>query len=101
MVTECLAVLINEELLDPAKLLWQTPGSVVSTLKRVDRLYQVLSQEFEQFCTHPRTGSLKVAVVNGRSHLSHHKSTLKGREPKKLDLFGWKHYSASSLSISK
>lgn len=58
------ALSINEAILKPTRLLWQTPSSLLTTAKRTEHRYHVPSQSYEHFYTLPSLDSLVVSAVN-------------------------------------
>lgn len=58
------AVPLNEAILKPIKALWQTPLSLQSTVKQVERKYFIPPKGYEYLYTLPPPGSLVMATVN-------------------------------------
>lgn len=55
---------INEALLDPAKVIWQTPASITPTCKQVDKKYYVPTKDMEFLFSHPTPNSILVNAVH-------------------------------------
>ncbi|XP_067416629.1 general transcription factor IIF subunit 1 isoform X2 [Emydura macquarii macquarii] len=88
---------INKALLDPAKVVWQTPASIPPTCKRADKRYRIPSKDTDFLFSHPTPNSMVVYAANERER--HHLTTPYDKEWKSLDLFGRKVYSSAALQF--
>lgn len=88
-----MALPLNEAIIDPVKARWQTPASLPPTAKRTECKYFVSAKDMSSSSRTLPQGSLVVAAANERDHRGEVGSICKGKDSKKLDLFGWKIYS--------
>lgn len=58
------ALLINEVILEPVKVFWQTPSPLPPSMKLVEQWYYDPSKGFEHPFSHPPLGSLVVPMAN-------------------------------------
>lgn len=78
---------LNEAIMDPVKVLWQTPTSLPSISIHMEWKYYVPAQGYGVLFSHPSLGSLVVSTANERECLGHLVAVPKGKDAKKLDLF--------------
>lgn len=88
---------INKVLLDPSKLIWQTPSLVTHTCKWADKEYYVVAKDTEFLFSHPLPNSIVVDAVNSLGPQHQVKSTPYDSDRKRLDLFGRKAYLSTTL----
>lgn len=88
-----IALSINNDVLKLVEGLWQTFFHFQTGGKK----NQIPHQGFEHFYTHPDPGSIMVWAVQEKSRST--KGTLMDKNTKKLDLFGHKAYSFTSLQL--
>ncbi|KAH1169347.1 hypothetical protein KIL84_013937 [Mauremys mutica] len=74
---------INEDLLEPAKALWNTPALLPSTAKLLEKQYLVPMQGFEGFYSHPAPNLLVITAANDRAWQGKFKSTPKDKESRR------------------
>nr|XP_025046138.1 uncharacterized protein LOC102447707 [Pelodiscus sinensis] len=94
-----IALPIDEAIMEVAEDIWQTPTSVPPTNKRVDKKYFVPSKGLDFLFNHPQPNSLIVDAVCHKTKTSHFKNSLPDKDSKKLDSFGRKVYSSSTLLL--
>ncbi|KAG6924102.1 hypothetical protein G0U57_018299, partial [Chelydra serpentina] len=63
---------INDAIMEPAKIIWQTPATAPPSCKRSDKTYYVPAKGAEFVFIHPAPNSLVVEAVNQRE--KHHQS---------------------------
>ncbi|XP_075775727.1 integrator complex assembly factor WDR73 isoform X1 [Pelodiscus sinensis] len=95
---EKIAIPIDEAIMELADEIWQTPASVPPTNKRADKRYFVPPEGADFLFFHPRPNSLVVDAARYRSKLPQYKNTVE-KDNKRLDLFGRKLYSSSTLLL--
>lgn len=93
------ALPIDEAILEPASEIWHTPASVPPTSKRVEKRYFVPSKGLEFLFTHPQPNSLIVDAALNRAKNPQARNATAEKEAKKLDIFGRKVYSSSTLLL--
>nr|XP_042697612.1 uncharacterized protein LOC122172305 [Chrysemys picta bellii] len=81
------------------KTVWQTPASSAPTARGVERKYFAPSRGFDFLFLHPSPCSLVVSAVNERERRGQQAPAPKGKEAKRLDLFGRKVYSSGGLQL--
>ncbi|XP_075774489.1 uncharacterized protein LOC102450277 [Pelodiscus sinensis] len=94
-----IALPIDDATLEVAQDIWQTPTSIPPTNKKMDKKYFVSSKGLEFLFNHPQPNSLIVDAVRHKSKMSQFKNSLSDRDTKKLDYFGRKVYSSSTLLL--
>lgn len=93
------SLLINEALLDSAKVIWQALTSVPPTCRQADRKYYVPAKDTEFLFYHPPPNSIIVDAVNSKGRQHQFKSTPYDQDWNNLDLFGRKAYSSATLQF--
>lgn len=93
------ALPVNEALLDPAKIIWHTPDSILPTGKRMEKKYYVPAKDLEVLVSHPSPHSMVVDAGNESGRQHHAKSRTHDKDHKCLDIPGRKSYSSSSLQL--
>ncbi|XP_065446569.1 serine/arginine repetitive matrix protein 2-like isoform X1 [Chrysemys picta bellii] len=81
------------------KAVWQTPASSAPTAKGVERKYFAPYRGFDFLFLHPSPCSLVVSAVNEKERHGQQAPAPKGKEAKRLDLFGRKVYSSGGLQL--
>uniref|UniRef100_K7F182 Lamina-associated polypeptide 2 alpha C-terminal domain-containing protein n=1 Tax=Pelodiscus sinensis TaxID=13735 RepID=K7F182_PELSI len=88
----------DEAIMDMAHEIWQTPTSIPPTSKRADK-YFVPSKDMGFLFNHPQPNSLIVDAARHKNKTSQFRSSLPDKGTRKLDLFGCKMYSSSTLML--
>ncbi|XP_075781869.1 uncharacterized protein LOC112545341 [Pelodiscus sinensis] len=94
-----IVLLIDEAILESAVEIWDTPVSTTLTSKCVDKKYFMPSKGLELLFTHPQPNSLVMDTALQRAKNPQIKNTGADKEAKKLDIFGRKVYSSSTLLL--
>ncbi|XP_065413298.1 uncharacterized protein LOC135973527 [Chrysemys picta bellii] len=81
------------------KTVWPTPASSEPTARGVERKYFAPSRGFDFLFLHPSPCSLVFSAVNERERHGQQAPAPKGKEAKRLDLFGRKVYSSGGLQL--
>lgn len=82
-----------------ANTVWQSPASIPPTARGVERKYSVPPNGYEYLYTHPAPDSLVVQSVNDRERHGQPAPAPKSKEARRMDLLGWKVYSAGGLQL--
>lgn len=90
---------ISEALLNPAKVLWQTPASIPMTCKCTNKKYCIPAKDAEFLFSHPTPNSLVVSTVQERGHHYQSCASHPDRVWKCLVLFGHKAYPSAMLQF--
>lgn len=94
-----IALPIGDAIMEVAQDIWQMPTSRPPTNKKADKKYFVPSKGLDFLFNHPQPNSLIVDVVRHKGKMPHFKNSLPDRDTKKLDYFGRKVYSSSTLLL--
>lgn len=87
---------MDEVLMEPANMIWQTPTTIPTTNNRNDRKYYISAKGMELLFSHPPPNSV-MDIANQRGKQTNYKTTLQDKDWKRLDLQGRKVYSSSPL----
>ncbi|XP_029768664.1 protein AMN1 homolog [Terrapene carolina triunguis] len=79
--------------------LWQTPSSLAPISKRAEPKYFVPTKGHEYLYSHPAPNSLMVEEVNHKERQGQPRASPKNKDSRRLDIFGRKIYSFSSLQL--
>lgn len=90
---------VNEALVDPAKILWQTPVSILPTHKHANKKYHVCATDVEFLFSQCTPNSLVVDAVQEKDGPHHSRMTPCNKDWKQLDLFSHKAYSSATLQF--
>lgn len=90
---------VNKALLDPARIIWQTPASVLPTCRWADKKYFVPAKSIEFSFSHPLPNSIIVDAVKSRYHQYQHRSTPYDQDGKCSDPVWQKNVFVSHPSV--
>lgn len=82
------ALPLNEVIVDPVKVLWQTPASLPPIAKSTELRYFIPAKRYKFLFSHPPPRCLVVAATNERHCQGQAGPMPKAKNPKKLNMFG-------------
>nr|XP_014427950.1 uncharacterized protein LOC106731859 [Pelodiscus sinensis] len=93
------ALPLDEAILESASEIWNTPASVTPSCKREEKRYFIAAKGAEFLFTHPQPNSLVVDAALQRAKNPQVRNSAADKDAKKLDTFGRKVYSSSTLLL--
>ncbi|EMP31602.1 hypothetical protein UY3_11313 [Chelonia mydas] len=94
-----IALPVNDALMEPAEIVWQTPATISPTCKNADRKYYVSNKGMDFLFSHLQPNSLVVDSVNQRGKQPPFKTTPHDKDCKRQDLFGHRVYSSATFQF--